>query len=248
VSGRRQARTAVFGVSAAVFGTLLFLGLARLPAFGSYEGAYGLMLNKLVVPARHVTNVVGGVVFDVRALDTMGEEFILFTAVMGTALLLRETRDEDADRPQERVESEAVRLLGLPMVAVTVLLGLWLVAFGYITPGGGFQGGVVLAGALLLLWAAGSYRAYRRASPPHFVELGESVGAGGFVVIGLAAMLSGLAFLETFLDKGVTGTLKSGGSIAFLNWAAGIEVAGAMVLLFQEFLEEHAPTLRRAGR
>jgi multicomponent Na+:H+ antiporter subunit B len=244
VTARRRTRLALFAVSAPVFAAVVFWGLAGLPAFGTYEGAYGLTLNKLVVPARHVTNVVGGTVFDVRGVDTMGEEFILFAAVMGTALLLRLTRDDEAERPHDRVRSDAVRLLGLPMVAVTVLLGLWLVAFGYVTPGGGFQGGVVLAGALLLLWATGGYRAYRRASPPALVDLGESVGAGAYVVVGLAAMLTGLAFLEAVLGNGVTGTLKAGGSIPLLNAAAGLEVACANVILFHEFLEEYMPTLR----
>lgn len=243
MSTRRRARLAVFALSAPVLAALVARGLAGLPAFGSYEGAYGLTLNKLVVPARHVTNVVAGTVFDVRGFDTMGEEFILFTAAIGTALLLRLTRDEARERPHDRVHTEAVRLLGLPMVAVAVLLGLWLVAFGYVTPGGGFQGGVVLAGALLLLWASGSYRAYRRASPPQLVDFGEGVGAGGYVVVGLAAMVSGLAFLEAVLGNGVTGTLKAGGSIPLLNAAAGLEVACANVMLFHEFLEEYIPTL-----
>lgn len=103
----------------------------------------------------------------------------------------------------------------------------------------------MLAGALLLLWASGSYRAYRRASPPALVDFGESVGAGAYVVVGLAAMLTGLAFLEAVLGKGVTGTLQAGGSIPLLNAATGLEVACANVMLFHEFLEEYVPTLRR---
>jgi multicomponent Na+:H+ antiporter subunit B len=58
-------------------------------------------------------------------------------------------------------------------------------------------------------------------------------------------LLSGGTFLEALLGPGSVGTLASGGSIPFLNWASGIEVAAACVLLFHEFLEEYVPTLKR---
>ena len=163
---------------------------------------------------------------------------------MGVALLLRDVRDRGAQRPYDRVENDAAQLLGILMVPVTVLLGLWLAAYGYITPGGGFQGGVVLAAGLLLVWAAGRYRAYRAASPIELVELAEGVGAGGYVVVGLAALVSGAPFLHNLLGPGDFGTLLSGGSIPFLNWAAAIEVAAANVLLFHEFFEEYVLSLR----
>jgi multicomponent Na+:H+ antiporter subunit B len=245
VNARRATRYALGGGSLTLVGALLFRAVAELPAFGDYEGRYGRILNRLVLPARHVTNAVSGIVFDVRGVDTMGEELILFTAVTGTALLLRETRDEDLERPPGRLRSGPVRLLGLPLVPVTLLLGLWTIAFGYITPGGGFQGGVVLGAALLLLWTAGSYDAYRRASPPPLVEFGEALGAGGYVVVGLAALVSELAFLEAVVGLGHPGTFASGGSIPFLNALAGLEVAGATVLLFHEFLEEYMTPVQR---
>jgi multicomponent Na+:H+ antiporter subunit B len=125
-----------------------------------------------------------------------------------------------------------------------VLLGLWLAAFGYVTPGGGFQGGVVLAGGLVLLWAAGSYSSYRSVSPQALMDFAGGVGAGGYVVIGLAAVVVGEPFLHNLLGPGQSGTLFSGGSIAFLNWAAAIEVASANVLLFHEFFEEYVFALR----
>ena len=241
----RRARIGLFLAAAPVFAATLFWGLTGLPDFGAYHHAYGNVLNAIVVPKRHTTNVVGAVVFDVRGFDTMGEEFILFASVMGVTLLLRETREgSERDWPRDEATNDGVRLVGLLMVPVTVLLGLWLVSFGYVTPGGGFQGGVALAGGLILLWAAGSYRSYRHASPPPLVDLVEGVGAGGYVVIGLAAVLSGLAFLENLLGPGKTGTLWSGGSIAFLNWSSALEVAAANVLLFHEFLKEYVPMLR----
>ena len=239
----RRTRVTLFLASAAVLAPFLLWALAGLPHFGSFQGGVGNLLNRVVVHERHTSNVVGAVVFDYRGLDTMGEEFILFASVMGVALLLRSFRGEE-ERPYDRSSSDAVRLVGQLMIPVTFLLGLWLAAFGYVTPGGGFQGGVVLASALVLLWAAGSYRAYRGASPVELIDVAEGLGAGGYVLVGLIALVVDGIFLHNLLGPGQRGTLLAGGSIALLNWAAALEVAAANVLLFHEFIEEYIQTLR----
>jgi multicomponent Na+:H+ antiporter subunit B len=239
----RRVRLAVFAACGpALFGFLLW-SLAGLPDFGHFQGGIGNLLNRVAVHERHTSNVVASVVFDYRGLDTMGEELILFSAVIGVALLLRSFRAEREERPELRVESDALRLIGQLMVPVTFLLGLWLAAFGYVTPGGGFQGGVVLASALALVWAAGSYRAYRRVSPHPLIDFFEGAGAGAYVAIGLVALAIDGVFLHNLLGPGERGTLVSGGSIPLLNWASALEVAAANVLLYHEFLEEYVLSL-----
>jgi multicomponent Na+:H+ antiporter subunit B len=196
------------------------------------------------VPLRHTTNVAMGTNFDVRGVDTMGEEFILYAAIVGVTLLLRdETRTGRAERRTRRLRSDAVRLVGVVMVGGGLLVGLWLAAFGYITPGGGFQGGVVLAGAILLVYLVGNHRDYRPFRVEHLLDPLEGIGVGGYVVVGLAALVSGTAFLTNLFGFGKTGTLVSGGSIAILNWASAIAVSVAMLLLFAEFLETYVVPL-----
>jgi multicomponent Na+:H+ antiporter subunit B len=112
------------------------------------------------------------------------------------------------------------------------------VAHGMITPGGGFQGGVVLAAAFLLVWLAGEYRAFRHLTPAPAVDLAKGSGAGGYVVVGMAALLLGHAFLRNFGPLGTAGTLASGGSMLLLNLATALEVSAAFVLIFTEFSEE----------
>jgi multicomponent Na+:H+ antiporter subunit B len=236
----RRARLALFGLAAAGLAALLLWSITGLPKFGDYHGAYGKILNKTAPQERQTSNVVAAVVFDYRGFDTMGEELILFAAVMGVAMLLREPREEEAPVPEDPVRSDALRAFGVSFAGATLVLGLWIVAHGYVTPGGGFQGGVVLAAAFLLVWLAGSYRAYRGLARAPFVELAEGSGAGGYVVIGLCALLIGDAFLHNLLPYCVAGKLSSGGSIPLLNWASGLEVTAAFVLLFNEFLSERA--------
>ena len=240
----RRMRIAILAPALAGLGALFAWAIAGLPAFGDYRGPYGYVLNRVVVPLRHTTNVVMGTNFDVRALDTMGEEFILYAAVVGVTLLLRdETRSRRAERQTRRLESDAVRLVGVLMIGGGLLVGLWLEAFGYITPGGGFQGGVVVAGAILVLYLVGNHRDYRPFRREHVLDPLEAVGAGGYIVVGLAALASGTAFLTNLFGHGKSGTLLSGGSIALLNWASAIAVSVAMVILFAEFLETYIAPL-----
>jgi multicomponent Na+:H+ antiporter subunit B len=233
----RTARLRTFAIAASILGALFIWGLTGLPAFGDFNGEYGQILNGVAGSERHVTNVVSSVVFDYRGFDTLGEEFILFSAVMGVALLLREARDK-RERPRDEVRSDAVRVLGLGMVGPAVVFGLYIVAHGILTPGGGFQGGVALASAALLLYAGGRYRAFRAATPQHLVDLAEGSGAGGYVAVGIASLVAGGAYLENFIGLGTKGTLAAAGTISVLNVASSIAVSAAVILLCHEFLEE----------
>ena len=233
-----RVRLGLFGVSAAVLACLFVWALTGLPQFGAFRGEYGRILNSAAGPERHVTNVVSAVTFDYRGFDTLGEEVLLFTAVMAVALLLREARSGD-ERRADAVRSDVVRAVGLFAVGPTVVMGLYVAAHGYLTPGGGFQGGVATASGLVLLYAAGRYRAYRAASPKTLIDFAEGTGVGTYVVVGLAGIVvGGSAFLENVVELGVKGTLASGGTIAILNAVSGLAVASACVLIFHEFLEE----------
>jgi hypothetical protein len=69
------------------------------------------------------------------------------------------------------------------------------------------------------------------------VEFFEASGVGAYAILGFVGLAAESAYLRNFLGIGDTGTLFAGGSVSFLNWATGIEVTTAMVLLFSEFLK-----------
>jgi multicomponent Na+:H+ antiporter subunit B len=132
------------------------------------------------------------------------------------------------------------------MVGGTFLVGLWLVSFGFVTPGGGFQGGVALASGLVLLFVAVAYRAWAGVGDERFLDPFEAAGAGGYVVVGLVSLALGMAFLTNMLGPGTPGTIWSGGSAPFVNWAAGVEVAAANAVMYAEFLKEYVAPRRQA--
>lgn len=247
------ARMLVFFAGAAGVAVLLAWGMAGLPPFGVYRGPYGDVINASVVSERHTTEAVGAVVLDYRGFDTLGEEFILLTSVAGVALLLRTARDEEQvraprDEPAGTVPvTDTVAAVGLAMIGVTVITGLSIVAHGHITPGGGFQGGAVLAAGAILTFLVGRYVLFRRVTPPHLVDGAEGAGAAGFVLVGFLGMLSGAAFLANTLPLGQAGTLLSSGALPLLNITVGLEVAAGFVLIVSEFLEE-AMAVRRKGQ
>jgi multicomponent Na+:H+ antiporter subunit B len=240
-----RARRALFLVSIAVFGTVLVAGFAGLPDFGNYHGVYGTILSRVAVPQRHATDVVTAVNFDYRAFDTLGEEFILFAAVLGVAVVLREMRGEHeraADQPADDHHfpgaSAALGAFALMLVGLTLVIGLYIVAHGQITPGGGFQGGVVLAAALLGVFLAGEYVALRVLAPHAAVETTEAFGAAGYGLVGLGGLVFASVFFKNFLPLGTPAQLLSAGTIPISNVAVGLEVAGAFLILWTEFFDQ----------
>jgi multicomponent Na+:H+ antiporter subunit B len=228
------------GIGAALLGACL-----GLPDFGHPRGPYATAVIPLALHARHVTSVVAGITFDIRGIDTLGEELILFSAAAGATVLLRSQRAErDAQEAIERHRELAertpapVRGLGAALAGPVLVLGVYIVAHGQLTPGGGFQGGVVLASAFLLVYAAGHFIRLRRVKPVSLVEAGEAVGAGAYVLIALGGLVFAGAAMENFLPYGTTGELLSGGTIPVLNVAVGVEVCGAITLILAELLDQ----------
>jgi multicomponent Na+:H+ antiporter subunit B len=241
-----RARRLLFLIAGAGFAAFYAWAIFGLPAFGHYRGPYGNIINRIATPERHVTDTVTGVNFDYRGFDTLNEEMILFAAVVGTAVLLRAQRDEQqsqeaADHARFRIAphtSDSIRVLGLVLVGPIVLFGIYIVIHAHLSPGGGFQGGVILATALLHVYLSGEYVTAKRASPEAIVELTEAVGAGGFVVVGLAGPVFAAWFLQNFLPLGRSGELLSAGTIPLINVCVGLAVTAGFVLILAEFIEQ----------
>lgn len=231
----------------AAFLGLLVWGMTGLPDSGSTQGAVAHTISRVAVPERHATNVVTSVTLDYRGFDTLGEEMILFSAALGLVMLLREQRDEHVEERTDDKESQdrrppptsdALRVLSLALVGPTVLVGLYIVAHGALTPGGGFQGGVILATSLLLIYLAGKYLVMRDLTPIPALEVGEAAGAAGFALIGLGGLIASAVYLDNFIPLGTPRTILLGGTMPFLYLAIGLEVAGAFMLAFLEFLDQ----------
>ncbi len=217
-------------------------GMRGLPGFGRYPGPDGDIINRTAVTQTNATGVVSAVNFDYRGFDTVGEEFILFMAAVGVSTVLRHLRGERRHAPpvsDAAPTSDAIRLAALLFVGPAVLMGWFLASHAQTSPSGGFQGGVVLATAFMLIYLAGEFLAFRRISPVAVLDAVEAVGAGGFAAVGVTAVALGLPYLTNFLPLGtVPGAVSSSGTIALISFLVGLEVAAAFVLIVGELLEQ----------
>lgn len=235
-------RTRLFLVFGSIFLGLYCYAALNLPPWGDYRGPYGDVIARLAVYERHATDTVNAINYDYRGFDTLGEEFILFTAVLGVMMLLR--REEDTPtRPGNKVSdtarlSDTVRAITLPALMMTGIFGFYIGLHGQLTPGGGFQGGVILATSPLLIYICENTEAFRRITSHVAVEVIEAVGAGSYALIGLTPLLLGAPLLTNFLPLGTTGDVFSAGTIALISACVGVEVTAAFLLVAYTYLEE----------
>jgi multicomponent Na+:H+ antiporter subunit B len=240
-----RGRLSVFAVGGLGLLAVLLIGFGALPAFGDYHAIYGLLIDRIEPGQRHATDLVTALNFDIRAFDTLGEEFILFASAAGVALLLRHLRSEDEIEPAHDSSSHrfgqaspALRATSVVLLALLISLGVYVVIHGALTPGGGFQGGIVLAAGPLSILLGGRYFGRRGLAPQWLLEATEALGAASYTLIGLGGMIFATLYLQNFLPLGTPGQLLSAGTIPLNSIAVGIEVTGAFLLIWTEFLDQ----------
>ena len=245
----------IFLVGGAGLVAFYLWGLLGLPGFGNYPGPYGFIINRVAVAQTNATGVVSAINFEYRGFDTVGEEFILFTAAAGMSIVLRQLRGERersaVDKAADRnvpATSTAVRMIALLFTGPVVVVGWWLASHAQTDPSGGFQGGVILATAFVLVYLSGEFLVFKRFSPVDLTNVVEAVGAGGFAAIGVSAVAMGLPYLKNFLPLGTTpGAVSSSGTIALISFFVGLEVAAAFILIIGELLDQTL-LIRHGGR
>jgi len=124
-----------------------------------------------------------------------------------------------------------------------VIFGLYVIMHGHITPGGGFQGGAVVATAAALVIVAYSYEEIQGMLSKFLLQLQESGGLVMFAGVALIAIGLGTTFFYNYLaNSGLLfgmsvpfgpnpGELNTGGFLPLMNIAVGIEVWGGLAIV-----------------
>lgn len=180
-------------------------------------------------------NLITAVLYDYRAFDSLGESTVIFGAVSGIVLIL--------SRKMLPVSSKGLsfivkRTLGI-MTPFIALFGLYVITHGHLTPGGGFQGGVILAAiSIIFSIVYGSAFDYRRYSPQTKTVL-ETGGALTFLALGVAGIFMEGFFLNNlgFLTA-ETGSLISAGSIPYINVGVGFKVGAGLAIIFYSMIQK----------
>lgn len=198
------------------------------------------------VPANHyisfagnetgVSNIVAAVLFDYRGFDTLGEISVIFTTVSGISILFARSRYHKSSSGLSFIVRRSMSFI-IPLI---ILYASSIIIMGHLSPGGGFQGGTVLATASICFCVVygSSFEAAR--VHPWVKETVESTGCLFFAGLGLIGLCSGAGFLANGaagFPLGSHGNFLSGGSIPLLNIAVGMKVGAGLSSLFYSMVK-----------
>lgn len=176
-------------------------------------------------------NLVTAVVVTYRGLDTLGEVTILFLVAAIISFFLKTEKNAEDNKPL-RESSEIILTASKLLMPVVMVLGIYVFINGHLTPGGGFQGGAIIATAFVLLLMANP-----RAHLNHkIVAAVESVSGMAFVVIGVLGILLAGGFLDNkILPLGRFGQLFSAGAIPLIYSFVGLKVGSELSNILSNF-------------
>ena len=224
-------------VTLALSGIFLAAALA-LPAFGDPSApAVNEVSRRYLEQGAEETgavNAVTGLILDYRAFDTLGESAVLFAAAASVILLL--------NRPDRRTRTfrgpdQLTNLLGRPLLPVILLFGVYVILNGHLSPGGGFSGGAVLGGGLILASLVLGEERMEELLPSRRTTRLTALCLLAYAVMKGYSFFTGGNHVGPDVPKGNPGDLFSGGLILPLNICVGIIVACTMYTFYTLFLE-----------
>ena len=142
-------------IAAIFFVGVLIYGVAFLPEFGALGNpTQNEIVDKYIqdgISNTGATNFVTGMILDYRAFDTLGESFVLFTAISCVFILLKETRKDKKPKKDtfSLFDDPIVRSCASIIIPIIFLFGIYVILNGSISPGGGFSGGAIVGAGLI---------------------------------------------------------------------------------------------------
>lgn len=221
--------------------SFMLLTVADLPSFGQAD-----VPTNNEVSARYLekgleetgaVNAVAGMILDYRAFDTLGESHVLFTATIAVLILLLTLEGIPEPKVQAKImeQDPILRQTARVIVPMACLYGVYVILNGHLGPGGGFSGGAVIGGALILYAIAFG-----------FERLDRILNLKAFRIVVLCALcfyssakcysfFCGAHGLHTIFTTGTPGAIFSAGLILPLNIAVGLVVACTMYGFYSLF-------------
>jgi len=213
----------------AVLGYYMVTLFAQIP-FGENRMQVGRHYLDNTVAETGSVNAVTAIVVSYRGFDTLGEVTVLFLAATGLGAILFDKRGK---KRRKQHASALVRTTSKLLYPLIVLLGAYVFVHGHLTPGGGFQGGAIIATGVLLM-----YMSYQRFETNHkALTIIESLAGLTFVSIGMVGLIMGHSFLQNFLPLGEPNSLLSAGIIPIIYSAVGFKVGAELTGVLDTLLK-----------
>jgi len=189
----------------------------------------------------HVPNSVTSLLAAYRGYDTMFETTVIFTAGVSLILLLRRPRREGYTQTSAPlIDQTLLRVVTKMSIPFILLFGLYVITHGELGPGGGFQGGVVIACAFILFALVFGRPALYRVLPPPVTDVLTGIGVLLYSGTGAACLFFG----GRFLDYSALNALSPGDGEALgmtlVEYGVGITVSMVMLTIFNQLAEEQS--------
>ena len=155
VAFTRKVYNVLATMAAIFFVAMLIYGVSFLPEFGAIGNpTQNEIVDKFIqdgIDNTGATNFVTGMILDYRAFDTLGESFVLFTAVTCVFILLKELKPKKDKKDLFVLTNDPIlRTCCSLIVPIILLFGIYVILNGSISPGGGFSGGAIVGAGLIL--------------------------------------------------------------------------------------------------
>ena len=219
----------------------LLLTVAALPSFGRDS----VPTNNEVVrryleqglAETGAVNAVAGMILDYRAFDTLGESHVLFTAVAAVLILLLSAKERPEPRALARITQAdpILRQTARIIVPAAIVYGIYVIFNGHLGPGGGFSGGAVIGGALILYAVAFGFERLGRVLNLRTYRIVVACALCFYSAAKCYSFFCGANHLETIFTPGTPGAIFSAGLILPLNIAVGLVVACTMYGFYSLF-------------
>ena len=245
-----RALTKVFAIiCCAVFALVMLATVAYLPRFGDQGNAPVNETSRRYIEQGvqevGATNLVANIILVYRGFDTYGESCVLFLGATAVIMLLEVDsknttrrdrallrRGDELDRiTRNQILGHITRIL----MPVILLYGLYILCNGHLSPGGGFAGGSILGGALILCENAFGVEKVRTFFNHHIYH---AVKVGALILYAILLCYTiyvGANGLPNIFPLGQPGSILSAGIILPINVAVGLEVACTMYAFYTYF-------------
>jgi energy-converting hydrogenase B subunit I len=133
--------------------------------------------------------------------------------------------------------TKVVRTVANKLILFIAIFGLYVIAHGHITPGGGFQGGAVIVSGIVMLLVAFNSQELKKSLRERVLSIMESSGALIFIILAFIGI--GVVFFYNFLvgtpifghippTGSGPGDIWTGGVIPLMNFAVGLKVIAGL--------------------
>jgi multicomponent Na+:H+ antiporter subunit B len=235
-----------------ITGAVLLYAVSDFPAFGDPRSpanagvaggspAASLYYIENTYRDTRVPNLVTAILADYRGYDTLFETVVIFTAGMAIFAILRVLRREESasggpaasaptdpaiDGDHHRIITGMTCRIAVPLVQI---FALYVIAHGHHSPGGGFQGGVMLGASFILIALSTTLRnALARLGEGSFIRL-ACLGILIYAGFGFLPLVFGRNFLDYGALRGLFGT--EGEEMARSHGIFAVEIGVALTVM-----------------